>query len=65
MTPTERKAAERQRRRDAGLVPIEVWVPLSHKRELVAAIAALIKPPAPADHAPTAPGPNDGGTPQP
>jgi hypothetical protein len=65
MTPNERKAAERQRRRDAGLVPIEVWVPASRKAELVAAIAALIKPPAPADHAPTAPGQNDDQTPQP
>lgn len=44
MTPAkDRKAAERQRRRQAGLVPIEVWVPLAHKAELVAAIAALIK----------------------
>ena len=26
MTPAERKAAERQRRKDAGLVRCEVWV---------------------------------------
>ena len=53
MTPPKaRKAAERQRRRQAGLVPIEVWVPLSHKAELVAAIAALINAASPPpDHA--------------
>jgi hypothetical protein len=26
MTPAERKKAERQRKRSAGLVPLEVWV---------------------------------------
>lgn len=37
MTAASRKAAERQRRKDAGLVRCEVWV----KPEHVAAIKAL------------------------
>lgn len=39
MTPTERKAAERQRRKDAGLVRCEVWV----KPEDVAKVQAFAK----------------------
>lgn len=35
-TPAERKAAERQRRKDAGLVLVRVWV----KPEHVAAVKA-------------------------
>ena len=40
MTPAkERKAAERQRRKDAGLVRVEVWV----KPQLVAHVKAFAK----------------------
>jgi hypothetical protein len=35
MTPDkDRKAAERRRYRDAGLVPIEVWVKPEHKAKV-------------------------------
>ena len=37
MTPAnERKAAERKRKREAGLVPLEVWVPKDDVAELQA-----------------------------
>lgn len=34
MTPAERKAAERQRKRDAGLVRLEIWVP-AHLHQII------------------------------
>ena len=40
MTPAnERKAKERKAKRDAGLVPVEIWVPAS-KLAAIKAIAA-------------------------
>ena len=39
MTPAERKAAERQRRKDAGLVRLEMWV----RPEDVAATKAAVE----------------------
>lgn len=43
MTPAnERKAAERKRKREAGLVPLEVWVPSSKVIETRAAIEKVI-----------------------
>lgn len=43
MTPAnERKAAERKRKREAGLVPLEVWVPASKVIEARAAIEKVI-----------------------
>ena len=45
MTPAkERKAAERKRKREAGLVPIEVWVPADKVTEARAAIKAAVAP---------------------
>jgi hypothetical protein len=38
MTPSERKKAERQRKRSAGLVPLEVWV----RREDVPALKDFV-----------------------
>jgi hypothetical protein len=46
MTPAERKAAERQRRKDAGLVRCEVWVKPEHVAEVRAFAEALTDPPA-------------------
>ena len=43
MTPAERKAAERQRRKDAGLVRCEVWVKPEHVAE-VRAFADDLRP---------------------
>lgn len=44
MTPAnERKAKERKAKRDAGLVPVEVWVPKDKVAELKAWVAALPK----------------------
>jgi hypothetical protein len=34
MTDATRKAAERQRKREAGLVPVELWVPADRVEEL-------------------------------
>ena len=43
MTPAnERKAQERKRKREAGLVPLEVWVPASKVIEARAAIEKVI-----------------------
>ena len=39
MTPAERKAAERQRRKDAGLVRLEMWV----RPEDVAVVKAAVE----------------------
>lgn len=33
-TATQRKATERQRKRDQGLVPVEVWIRPEHKAKL-------------------------------
>jgi hypothetical protein len=41
MTPAERKARERERKRAAGLVPVEVWVKVSKKTELEAAVRRI------------------------
>ncbi len=41
MTAAERKAAERQRRKDAGLVRLEVWVKPEQIEAAKKAIAAL------------------------
>lgn len=38
------KAKERQAKREAGLVPVEVWVPKDKVAELKAWVAALPKP---------------------
>lgn len=44
MTPANiRKAAERKRKREAGLVPLEVWVPASKVIEARAAIERVIR----------------------
>lgn len=43
MTPAERKKAERQRKRSAGLVPLEVWVRPEHKDAVVKFVARLQK----------------------
>ena len=43
MTPAnERKAAERQRRKDAGLVRCEVWVKPDQVKDVQAFVAKLI-----------------------
>jgi len=36
MTAAERKARERERKRAAGLVPVEVWVPVDRKDDIAA-----------------------------
>ncbi len=33
-TPAERKAKERERKRDAGLVRVEVWVKPEHRGQI-------------------------------
>ena len=44
MTPAkERKAQERKRKREAGLVPIEVWVPADKVTHARAAIKAAVR----------------------
>ena len=43
-TAPTRKAQERQRKREAGLVPVEVWVHASRKPELLALLPGLLKP---------------------
>jgi len=44
MTPAhERKAAERQRRKDAGLVRIEAWVPQDQAEAIKKIIADAVK----------------------
>jgi hypothetical protein len=46
MTPAnERKAAERQRRKDAGLVRVEVWVKPEHRAAIIALADDLNSPP--------------------
>ena len=40
-TSTTRKAAERQRKREAGLVPLEVWIHHTKKKELKEVIARM------------------------
>lgn len=43
MTPAnERKAKERKAKRDAGLVPLEVWVPRDKVDEVKAWVAKLL-----------------------
>lgn len=43
MTPAnERKAAERQRRKDAGLVRVEMWVPAHMADQVKEVVAALV-----------------------
>lgn len=44
MTPAnERKAKERQAKRDAGLVRVEIWVPRDKLVELKAFVAKLLR----------------------
>lgn len=43
-TAGARKAAERVRKRAAGLVPVEVWVHASNRERLKKAAAKLEKP---------------------
>ena len=43
-TAPTRKAQERQRKREAGLVPVEVWVHASRKAELKALLVGLATP---------------------
>ena len=38
------KAKERQAKREAGLVPVEVWVPHDKVQDLKAFVASLAKP---------------------
>jgi hypothetical protein len=40
-SPNDRKAAERKRKRAAGLVPVEVWVNAGKKSELADAVARI------------------------
>jgi hypothetical protein len=42
--PNERKAAERQRRKEAGLVRVEVWVPRDRAKEVAIALAQILHP---------------------
>lgn len=43
MTPAnERKAKERKAKRDAGLVPVEIWVPRDRKAEIIAIAAQMV-----------------------
>jgi len=42
-TASQRKAAERQRLRERGLVPVEVWIPADKKDALKAFVAELQK----------------------
>jgi hypothetical protein len=39
----DRKANERKRKREAGLVPVEAWIHVSQKEKLKKAIARLNK----------------------
>jgi hypothetical protein len=41
MTPAERKARERERKRAAGLVPVEVWVPKGREDDIRDAAKAM------------------------
>ena len=43
MTAAERKAAERQRRKDAGLVRVEAWVPAEHADAVRGGLAQIIR----------------------
>ena len=43
-TAPTRKAQERQRKREAGLVPVEVWVHQSRREELRSMLAYLASP---------------------
>lgn len=43
MTPAERKMAERQRKRAAGLVPVEIWAPPQYVDAIKAIAAWLAK----------------------
>lgn len=43
-TAPTRKAQERQRKREAGLVPVEVWVHQSRREELRAMLGYLASP---------------------
>ncbi len=43
MTPAQRKAAERQRKRDAGLLPLDMWVPAEVLADAKAAVLALVR----------------------
>ena len=42
-TANQRKAAERKRKRAAGLVPVEVWIPGGKKAELAKSVTAWTK----------------------
>lgn len=43
MTPAnERKAKERKAKRDAGLVPVEIWVPRDRKAEIITVAARMV-----------------------
>jgi hypothetical protein len=43
MTPAERKAAERQRRAEEGLVKVEVWIDPSQRERLAKYIEKLAR----------------------
>lgn len=43
LTPAERKAAERERRRERGLVPVEVWIKPADRERLSRYVARLVK----------------------
>jgi hypothetical protein len=42
-TANERKARERERKRAAGLVPVEVWVPPARKRDILDAAQGMVQ----------------------
>ena len=42
MTDAERKAAERSRKRAAGLAPVEIWVPVSRVQEIREIAAKMV-----------------------
>lgn len=44
ITPAQRKAAERDRKRSAGLVPLEVWTRPEHKAAIQKYTAKKNKP---------------------
>ena len=41
LSANDRKAAERKRKRAAGLVPVEVWIKEGKKSELAEAVARI------------------------
>jgi hypothetical protein len=45
MTPNDRKKRERQRKRDAGLVPCQIWAPRQHHAAIKAFAQSLAADP--------------------